>query len=349
MSPMKIAPLFALLLVAAAAGCSVPAPPSTPPLPSTPPPPPPEREVNAVTVSGRVTAARGGYPVGFASVWLYAADAACRRGADGIGTLTDENGQYHAVVEVGPGPALRGCVVVEARSGGSVAEASAPAYFASSRDDRQAVQVDLALPRVAPATAADAERLALQLAEAINDPNHPGLAELALYVHGGVEALRVALDQYRQLFGSVRSVAALPADWAPLPFELRGENGRTGRVTVDADDLVRLHSPLLDYGYRAERFATAYLRLIGSGDAERLAQLLNPDDVDFPVERARELIVAYRQRYADLATTRAAFESHDERQNTITFRITGRGRSGGELSELLVLRYGDGLLGVVGL
>ncbi|HEX7708571.1 MAG TPA: hypothetical protein VF701_19070 [Thermoanaerobaculia bacterium] len=295
---------------------------------------------------GQVVSARS-TPVAFASVVVQPANASCTPQGTAIGTVTDEHGQYQTVVDVGVGPAFHGCVVVEARSGGAKTAASALALFTSSKSDAQPVRVDVALPRAERPSSEERVQLVHDLAAAVNgmsvDP------DLALHVQGGSEALRVALEQYRLLFGTVTEVRVLPADWSAYPFELRAANGRTGRVTVEVDDLVRLHSPLLDYGPRSERFVNAYIRAVASGDAVRLAGLLSPDDIDYPIEDARELIVAYRRRYGDTATIRGEFVDLDETRNTITWRLRGRGAGGSEITEDLVLRYGDGLLGVVGL
>jgi hypothetical protein len=134
-----------------------------------------------------------------------------------------------------------------------------------------------------------------------------------------------------------------------FPFELRGEGGRTAHVEVFQEELIRLHSPLLDYGFRSERFINAYLRAISAGDAVRLSQVLNPDDVDFPVERAREMIVEYRRRYRDLASIRPELVDVEERRSLIRWRLRGVGPGGEEVTELIELVFGDGLIGIRGL
>jgi hypothetical protein len=343
---MKLTTLGCVALLLLLFGCATP-PPSTPPLPGTPPAPPPPREVNAVTVHGQVVSVRA-TPVGHAAVFVQPADASCRPIGTATGVITDDHGQYQVVIDVGAGPAMRGCAVVEARSGGAGTSSSAAAYFTSSKSDAQPVQVDLRLPRPPPVTAQEALALVDSLAATINGSARETADGLALYVDQGPEALRVAAEQYRALFGTIVVVRPLPPDWSPLPFELRGSTGRTGRVTVESDDLIRVRSPLLDYGFRSARLVSAYIRAIASGDAVSLARLLSPDDIDYPEERARELIVTYRRRYADTATIRAELVDHDERRNTLTWRLRGAGPGGTEISEPLVLRYGDGLLGVVG-
>ena len=345
--------LVILVLAIATAACQAPQmPPAVPPAPSTPPPPPPERDVNAVTVHGRVTSPLG-HPVARALVTVRTADASCRPLGIDISGPTDDNGQYAIEVEGNAGPAHQGCVLVEARSGGATATANAPAYYTSSKTARQPVQVDVQLPTAQLLTAAESERLVNFLVDAINNPAGVAAGELALYVNYGEEALRVAVEQYRELLGTVTNVRPVePEEWyrntAHYSFELRGSNGKTSRVDVRQEGLIRLHSLLLTYGMRSQAFVMAYIRAIASGDAVRLAQILNPDDVDFPVERAREMTISYRQRY-DTATIRPEFVGVDEKRGQITWRLRGKNASGTEVTETITLQTGDGLIGVVGL
>ena len=265
-----------------------------------------------------------------------------------IGAVADESGQFSAIID---GDVDSLCVVAEARSGGTSGLATAPAAFSVPP---AAVELTVRLNPPPPLTAAEAERLVRLFAAAIDDPAAP-VDELVLFVAGGSEALRVALEQHRQVLGRVTGVREVAPSVAPssyylhYTFEMRGESGRVLHVDAHQEALTRLHNVLLDYGWRSERFVNAYVRAIASGDAVRLAQILNPDDVDFPVERAREMIVAYRLRYRDTATIRPEFVSVDEKRHRITWRLRGIGTDGGELTEDIVLQTGDGLIGVVGL
>ena len=318
-----------------------------PPAPSTPPPPPPDRPVTSANVSGRVVDASGRLTA-HAAVFVRAADANCKPFEEGVGALSDEGGEYLAVAEAGAGPSSSGCVVVEARSGGASGTATARTEFTTASPR---VRVDVRLESPPQLTAGEAERLVRQLVAAINEPA-ASIEDLNLYILHGPEALRVALEQYRSLLGRVTSVGLVPSDqFDPrrFTFELRTADERTSRVDVYQETLTRLHSPLLDYGFRAERFISAYLRAISSGDAVRLSQVLNPDDIDFPVERAREMIVAYRQRYRDTATIRGEFAGVDEQRHIIRFRLRGIGPNGDAVTEMIELGFGDGLIGIRGL
>lgn len=295
-----------------------------PPPATTPPRRPPDRNVPSAHVFGRITSAQG-FGVAHAEVLVRVADAACRPTETFVGAVTDENGQYLGVVE-GEGE----CVVVEARSGGATATAARRVAFAI---ESPRVNVDLRLPRAPALTDGEAERLVRLLADAINgQPSE----ELHQYVLHGPEALRVALEQYRTLLGRVTSVQRV----AGFRYVL---NGRS-HVDVHQEDLIRLHSPLLDYGFRAERFMSLYLRAIAAGDAEMLARVLNPDDIDFPVPRAREIIEDYRRRYADVRAIRAEFAGIDEQRNALLWRLRGGG-----VTEPIELGFGDGLIGMRGL
>lgn len=281
-------------------------------------------------------------------MFVRATDANCKPFEAGVGAMSDESGEFFAVAEAGVGPSYRGCVLVEARSGGASGTATARTEFTTASPR---VRVDVHLEPPPQLTAGEAERLAGLLVSAINDP--AGSAEeLNLYVLHGPEALRVALEQYRALLGRVTEARPVPSDqFDPrrFTFELRTNGNRVSRVDVYQETLTRLHSPLLDYGFRAERFMSAYLRAISSGDAVRLSQVLNPDDVDFPVERAREMIVAYRHRYRDTAAIRAELVDVDERRHVIRWRLRGPGPGGDEVTEMIELGFGDGLIGIRGL
>jgi hypothetical protein len=324
-----------------------PLPPSTPPLPSTPPPPPEERIVASAAVTGRVVDV-GGRMISHAAVLVRSADAGCNPVGPEVGAFTDQSAEFFAKAEWRDASPFTGCVVVEARSGGATGTASEPVRFST---DSPPARIDVRLDAPPPLTLGEAERLAKSLATAINDPARAD-ADLNYYVLHGPEALRVALEQYRTILGRVASVAPVASDFYDprrFTFELRGENGRTSRIDVYQENLTRIHSPLIDYGFRSEGFIHAYLRSIQSGDAERLARVLNPDDIDFPVERAREMIVDYRTRYRDTATIRAEFVDVDEKRHSITWRLRGTARSGEEITETIVLGFGDGLIGIRGL
>ena len=310
-----------LLAVLLFAGCAAEV--ETPPA-STPPPPSPKRDVPSAHVSGRVNGASG-FRVAHADVLVRVADAACRPTETFVGATTDDNGEYLAVVE-GAGE----CVVVEARSGGATGTATQRVTLAV---ESPRVRVDVRMSRAPALTDAEAERLVRMLADAINGQQSE---ELDQYILHGPEALRVALEQYRTLLGRVTSVQRVSG----FRYALNGKS----HVDVHQEDLIRLHSPLLDYGFRAERFMGLYLRAIASGDAEMLARVLNPDDVDFPVPRAREIIEDYRRRYGDVGAIRAEFVGVDERRNALLWRLRG-----GEITEPIELGFGDGLIGMRGL
>ena len=352
-----------LIAIASIAGCrtdSAPMPPPLPPastrMPSTPPPVPPPRDAASVTVHGRVVDTFGS-PVAHAAVLVKAADSLCRHIGPEVGALTDEAGNYSMTIEMSGPDAVQGCVVVEGNSGAAQGSAASSALFAPPDAPRQIVNVDVRLAPAMVLTAAEAERLAQLLVTSINDPASSAGTELALHLRGGIEAVRVAVEQYRAILGNVTRLHSSGYEEFPLTgrgpsrrysFEMEGSRGRRSRLDVYQETLVRLHSIPVDYGQRAERFVMHYVRTIASGDAEDLARLLNPDDIDFPVARAREMIVAHRLRY-DTATLRPEFVDLDELRGRMTWRIVGKSRSGDEESEILELQFGDGLIGVVGL
>lgn len=210
-------------------------------------------------------------------------------------------------------------------------------------EQRVSAPIAIEVPPLTELTAAEAERVVRLLAEAINDPARDTIG-LAPYILHGPDALRIALVHYRTALGKVANVRHVKE----LIFELQGAKG-TSLVEAHREDRVRIHSPLLDYAFRAERFMKAYLDAVAEGDAERLARVLNPDDVDFPVPRAREMIAAYRGRYRDVRAIRAEFAGVDERKAVLRWRLRGPGPDGKEVTEPIDLGFGDGLIGIRGL
>lgn len=326
---------------------AIAAPPSTPPVPSTPPPQMPARRVASANVSGKVVDASG-RRIAHAHLLVRAADANCRPLGPEVGAVSDGNGEFLAVAELDTVETFRGCVVVEAESGGTSGTGS---VRVDMTPESPRVRVDVRLDRKQALTADEASRLVQKLAVAINEPQQAA-ADLSLYVLHGPEALRVALEQYRTVLGRVTSIQPVPSeqfDPRRFTFELRGEGERSARVDVYQEELTRMHSGLLDYGFRAAAFMNAYLRAISTGDAERLSRVLNPDDVDFPVEKAREIIVGYRRRYRDTASIRAEFVGVDESRAALHWRLRGPGPTGEEVTEPIELGFGDGLIGMRGL
>ena len=210
-------------------------------------------------------------------------------------------------------------------------------------EQRVSAPFTIEVPPLTELTVAEAERLVRLLADAINDPSRDS-TELVPYVLHGADALRIALVQYRIALGRITNVRRIKE----FIFALEGTKG-TSLVEAHREDRVRIHSALLDYGFRAERFMNVYLAAIGDGDAERLARVLNPDDIDFPVPRAREMIAEYHRRYRDVRAIRAEFIGVDDDRNVLRWRLRGAGPDGNEVLEPIDLGFGDGLIGIRGL
>jgi hypothetical protein len=210
-------------------------------------------------------------------------------------------------------------------------------------EQRVSAPITIEVPPLTELTLPEAEQLMQMLAAAINDPARNN-KDLEPYILHGPDALRAALPQYRIALGKVSKVRHVKE----FIFALQGSRG-TSHVEAHREDRVRIHSPLLDYAFRAERFTQVYLDAIAKGDAERLARILNPDDIDFPVPRARAMIAGYNKRYRDVTAIRAEFLTLDEAKATLRWQLRGPGPDGREITEPLDLAFGDGLIGLRGL
>jgi len=95
------------------------------------------------------------------------------------------------------------------------------------------------------------------------------------------------------------------------------------------------HNPFIQYFPYAESMVVKYLELIDAGNTTKLAEFLNPDDIDVPEWVANEIISNYKN-----------FFSSDNRsvryKNRFTFIIED---SNGKEHEIELI-YGDGLMSI---
>jgi hypothetical protein len=92
-------------------------------------------------------------------------------------------------------------------------------------------------------------------------------------------------------------------------------------------------------------YIASFSRLVGSGDAAALKRLLTEDDLEFPIERAQRVIDRLKPPF-EVRGGRYELTDVDERRNTLTYRVTWQGETESKSADV-VLRYGDGLLGLV--
>ncbi len=301
---MRTLLLVALLLAACAAP---PAQQTSPPVQQGAPqadPRPPGR-----TVSGTITTPRGAGAEG-AMLRVRECD-----GAREWGAIADEQGHYQVEID-----AEADCVTVEATAGG-----------ATGRSNTTSVQLAQA-PKL---TEERAQELVNTLVRAIGG-DEQATAALETYTPHHADALRVALENFRTAVGDAPTVRRAPDSLIRgFEYELLGPRGNT-RVYVTEDDLHRVVGPVLYYSWSGAQYATALARFIAANDAERLARLLSPDDIDYPVEDARKLIARLQPRL-DWARSRARFAGIDD--HTIRYEL-----SDGTRTVPITLVYGDGLL-----
>lgn len=346
-----------LLVLTLSLACrTAPMPPSTPPLPTTTPPPPPERPVNVAHVAGRVVDVTG-LSVDGASVRAWGASSDCRPAGEPVVVTTGGSGEFTLAVERGVGPAESGCVVIEARAGSSIERLERPVLFARGTDEtRNRVDLDrIYLPRAAELTQQEAERLIGVLTAAIRG-DREAEEELDHYVRGDRFRVHAALDAYRAYLRGVSSVRFVDGEGTSGPggggtqwmkFRMTGVADRSVTTSVYRETLVELHGPLIDYGDRAAHFVRRILDAAHQGYPEQMARVLTADDEDVPLATAQAVIDRLRSKF-DLPRASAVLAYVDEPGNAFHYRVSGPSRDGTLEQEILVVGYGDGLVGLRG-
>ena len=138
-------------------------------------------------------------------------------------------------------------------------------------------------------------------------------------------------------------------------YELVSNDG--ARKTVVAyyearTDRFRLYDEFLGYSAYARSLTRGMVEALRARDATRLARLLSPDDIDYPVALAERVIASYARRF-DLATLHFRFDGlAAERPGGYGprvhrwFRYTILGtRNGARVEHPVELIHGDGLIG----
>jgi hypothetical protein len=117
-------------------------------------------------------------------------------------------------------------------------------------------------------------------------------------------------------------------------------------------DRFRLYDEFLGYSAYARSLTRGVVEALRTRDSTRLARLLSPDDIDYPVAQAGRVIASYARRF-DLATLRFRFDGlaperpggYGPRVNR-WFRYTIHGsKDGAPVEHRVELIHGDGLVG----
>jgi hypothetical protein len=240
----------------------------------------------------------------------------------------------------------------------------------SSRRSRQKlpprVPPAAAEPSAEPALRARADSVAAQLVAGINRSDAALVAALAS--HAGeqpyVAAAREAIDDFRYHFRgeSVAKSAFVREHWGGtqpravhFAYELITEGGVRKPVVAYYEartDRFRVYDEFLSYSAHARSLVRGVVEALRARDAVRLARLLSPDDIDYPVRLAEQVIANYARRF-DLETLRYRFgglgpeRPGDYRRPRVNrwFRYTLYGSKGASPVEHRVeLIHGDGLV-----
>ena len=335
-----------LILILGCRSASLPPPtPSTPPLS---PPPLPERNPNAAHVTGRVVD-RTGLGVDGASVLARAAGVDCAVEGGGPETVSDSSGAFSITVERGVGPIEPGCVVIEAKAGGAIGRAERPVVYSSTTDDPgREVDLLLTLGAPPPLDGAAGERL-IGLLDRSMRGDHDAMRELDLYIRGDLGRVRPIVDAHSSWLRGIRSAEIIESEEGRrLRWRLHGVQDRSVTITVVRDGLLELHGPLVDYGDRGAGFVRRILDVAHQGDADRMARLLDPDDLPVPRETAQGLIDRLRAKF-DLPRATVVLVGVDELGNALRYAVRGPSRTGEQSEEILEVGFGDGLVALRGL
>jgi hypothetical protein len=340
---------LAIAIVILLLGCRpAPLPPATPATPPLSPPPLPERNPNIAQVSGRVVDRTGlGVDGAWVEAWAAGADCAVQGGS--VRTVSDAGGNFSLAVERGVGPDESGCVILEARAGGASGRAERPVIYSStSGDPGREVEIRLTLGEPPPLDQGAGERV-IGLLDRSMRGDHDAMRELDLYIRGDLGRVGEIVNAHSSWLRGIRAIELIESEEGRrLRWRLRGLQDRTVTITLVRNGLLELHGPLVDYGDRGAAFVRRILDVAHQGDADRMARLLDPDDLPVPREAAQHLIDRLRAKF-DLPRATVVLAGVDELGNALRYSVRGPSRTGEQSEEILEVGFGDGLVALRGL
>jgi hypothetical protein len=341
--------ILAIAILIPLFGCRpAPLPPATPATPPHSPPPLPERNPNMALVTGRVIDRTGlGVDGAWVEAWASGADCAVRGGS--VMTVSDTGGNFSLAVERGVGPVEAGCVVLEARAGGATGRAERPVIYSStSGDPGRNVELVLTLGAPPPLDRAIGERL-IGLLDRSMRGDQDAMRELDLYIRGNLGRVGPIVDAHSSWLRGIRSAELIESEQGRrLRWRLHGVQDRSVTITLVRDGVLELHGPLIDYGDHAAGFIRRILDVAHQGDADRMARLLDPDDLPVARETAQRLIDRLRAKF-DLPRATVVLVGVDEMGNALRYSVRGPSRTGEHSEEILEVGFGDGLVALRGL
>jgi hypothetical protein len=147
-----------------------------------------------------------------------------------------------------------------------------------------------------------------------------------------------------------------PEGWdSHLEYMLIGASGASKAVVVYHDEFrnhSRVYDEFLAYFSRAQHYAPAVMDAVRRRDAQRLARLLSPDDLDYPVPLAEQAIAGYASRF-DLPTLRIDYKGLDpspaagygpDVRRWFGYTVHGM-KDGQPVAHDILIIHGDGLIG----
>lgn len=202
-------------------------------------------------------------------------------------------------------------------------------------------------------TRAQADEVVQHVLEAIETND---AAALATWLNRGASSRRFAesaIQEFERMLGRDRFVSfelITAQEDVPLgtmraySYDLVTASGRRHRLYVNFDRRVEVQSNVISYAYRARALVDSIISAIQHRDADRLARLLNPDDLHYPVPLAAEAIARYHDTYEG-DSLRVIPRGLDEAGNFFRFTVSGS-RGGTIRSHDVRVIFGDGLVGI---
>lgn len=199
--------------------------------------------------------------------------------------------------------------------------------------------------------AAEADALMSKVVDAINRGDAKFLSQYLRYGDEVNQAFaRAAIADYRTYFNPraierFERVGEAPYNPEALQYKLYNRAGVNKEIFVSfQSNSVTLYDEFLTYSARAKNLLDGLIAAVQQQNARKLAAVLTPDDIDYPVSLAEQAIANYEEKL-EPQTLNYSFIGLEDRRDRFIYEIAGT-QNGKPIQHRVKIVYGDGLVGL---
>lgn len=195
-----------------------------------------------------------------------------------------------------------------------------------------------------------ADAIIENIIDAINNKDADSLAPYLIRQDYALDFAKAAINDYKTFFkaqniAGFQRLGKSPTRPNTFLYKIFNQNGLSKTISVSFQQKQpRVDDEFFTYSAQAKGMLTRFINSIKNKDAQKLARVLTPDDVDYPVSAARQIIANYESRF-DPETLKFKFKGLRGKGNYFVYTLYGF-KNGKPVQHEVSIIHGDGLVGL---